>query len=165
MNQTKKYIYNRNHPLYDIDVEKVIKNTSYTMMNISSGSSSFESYDNLKGLNGGTSGHEIIANIMKKGKIQLPFGVHDDILTNSNHSLNNSSHGVSDALNYSHHSVSSDNDLDSSNHSSDDHVSNKVILSRYVDKISVQQRFSTETRDNFKIHKLTPNGRKMPKVT
>lgn len=119
----------------------------------------------LKGMNGGTSGHEIIAKVMSKGKIQLPVGFHEDALTNSNHSLNNSSHGVSDALNYSQHSTNSEHDLDTSNHSSDERVSSKVIRSRYVDKISVQQRFSTESKDNFKIHKLTPNGRKMSNVT
>ena len=121
--------------------------------------------DDLKGLCGGASGHEIIANAMRKGKTHLPFGFHEDRWSIGNHSLNNSSHGVSDSLNYSNHSVSSDNDIGSSNHYSDDQVTSKVILSRYVDKISVQERFSTETKDNFKIHKLTPNGRKMPKIT
>ena len=111
----------------------------------------------LKGMCGGTSSsHEIIANAMRKGKIDLQVGFHEDKLSVSNHSLNNSSHGVSDALNYSNHSVSSDNDIGSSNYCSDDQDTSKVILSRYVDKISVQERFSTESKDNFKIHKLTP---------
>jgi hypothetical protein len=159
MNQTNNF---SNNHTYD---EKGIKNISCTTINISSKNSPFENYDILNSLNGDAYSHEIIAKAMSKGKIQLPIGVHEDWLTNSNHFLNNSSHGVSDALNCSNHSASTDNELDLSNHSSDDNSSNKVIISRYVDKISVKQRFSTEYNDNFKIHKLTPNGRNMPKIT
>jgi hypothetical protein len=167
MNLINKNIYNRNHLSPNVDEEKFIKNDSNPIMNISSRSSPLGSYDNLKGLSGGISVHEIIANAMSKGKMQLPFGAREDTLMNRNHSLNNSSHGVSDALNNSHHSSYSDNYLDLNSHYNENLLSNtnKIFVSRYVDKISVQQRFSTESRDNYKIHKLTPNGRKMPKVT
>ena len=114
--------------------------------------------DNLKGLTGGSSGHDIIAMAMSRGKCH-PVR-REDSLSNSNHSLNNSSHGVSDALNSSGHDTS-DKDLDFSNHS--DSSSRNIIVPRYADanKVSAKQRFTTESGGNFKKHKVTPSGRKL----
>jgi hypothetical protein len=94
----------------------------------------------------------------------------EDSLSNSNHSLNNSSHGVGDSLSHSTHSTGNsacrDRDLEfsnCSNHSDDGVNSKKVILPRFADanRVSAKQRFTTESADNFKSHKVTPSGRKL----
>jgi len=137
-------------------------------MSINRSIPSSRSGDNLKGLTGGSSGHEIIAMAMSRGKC-APVR-REDSLSNSNHSLNNSSHGVGDCLSHSTHSTGNsackDRDLEFSNHSnhSDDGFNpRKVILPRYADanKVSAKLRFTTESGDNFKSHKLTPSGRKL----
>ena len=110
------------------------------------------------------SGVDVIAEAMRKGKPKSDsrFYSDDDALSNSSHSLNNSSHGVSEALGCSIHSHGSENDL-SNLDGSESGKTSRVLLPRFADqnKVSSKQRFTSESKDQFKLHRTTPSGRKL----
>ena len=98
------------------------------------------------------SGSDVIAEAMRKGKVNSDsrFYKDNDVLSNSSHSLNNSSH--------SHGIKPIFSDLDDSGNGK----TNRVLLGRYADqdKVSAKQRFTTESSAQFRIHRTTPNGHK-----
>ena len=98
------------------------------------------------------SGSDVIAEAMRKGKVNSDYRFYkdNDVLSNSSHSLNNSSH--------SHGIKPIFSDLDDSGNGK----TNRVMLGRYADqdKVTAKQRFTTESSAQFRIHRTTPNGHK-----
>ena len=107
-------------------------------------------------------GANMIAEAMRKGKVNYDSRLYgdDDALSNSSHSLNNSSHAMSAALGSSTHSHETETDM--SNISCNGNTS-RVIVGRYADqdKVSAKQRFTTESKDQFRLHRTSQSRRNL----
>jgi len=105
------------------------------------------------------SGSDVIAEAMRKGKVNSDYRFYkdNDVLSNSSHSLNNSSHSLNNSS-HSHGIKPIFSDLDDSGNGK----TNRVMLGRYADqdKVTAKQRFTTESSAQFRIHRTTPNGHK-----
>jgi hypothetical protein len=108
-------------------------------------------------------GADIIAEAMRKGKVNSDSHLYkdDDALGSSSHSLNNnSSHAMGVALGSSTHSHGTETDM--SNMGGNGNTS-RVLLGRYADqdKVSAKQRFTTESKDQFRLHRTSQRTRKL----
>ena len=103
---------------------------------------------------------DVIAEAMRKVKVKSSYCFHnnDDALNNSSHSLNNSSHEVGVALGSISCSHENETDLGGIVNSK----TNRILVERYADqdKVTTKHRFTTESSEQFRLHRTTPNGHK-----